>query len=318
MMEHFELNARGCALAKSLEDALDDLRLEVFDVRGAGRIYDFGVNAEGGLNAGIVLAEACLADLGEVTLQQGTLDGISWPYVVVTTDQPVAACLLSQYAGWQISVGDYFGMGSGPMRAAAAREPLFERLGYREQTDEVAGVLETGRLPDLAVFEFIAEKTGVEPSAVDQLVAPTSSQAGNLQVVARSIETALHKLFELGFDVTRIASGFGSAPLPPVADGDLNGIGRTNDAILYGASVSLWVHGDDESIAEIGPKVPAMSSDCYGRPFLEIFEAAGKDFYKIDPRLFSPAEILFQNLDTGRVQRFGKLDPGVLRTSFGF
>ena len=41
----------------------------------------------------------------------------------------------------------------------------------------------------------------------------------DVQVVARSVETCLHKLHELGFDVTRIVSGCGSAPLSPVAVG---------------------------------------------------------------------------------------------------
>ena len=76
--------------------------------------------------------------------------------------------------------------------------------------------------------------------------------------------------------------------------------------------------GDDDSLSEIGPRVPSDSSDAYGRPFLEIFEAAGRDFYKIDPHLFSPAEIVFQNIETGNSQRFGKVAPDILTRSFGF
>ena len=75
--------------------------------------------------------------------------------------------------------------------------------------------------------------------------------------------------------------------------------------------------GDDESLQEIGPKVPASASDDYGQPFAKIFKAAGHDFYKIDPLLFSPAEIVFQNLDTGHVFRFGQTNEDVLKTSFG-
>jgi methenyltetrahydromethanopterin cyclohydrolase len=64
--------------------------------------------------------------------------------------------------------------------------------------------------------------------------------------------------------------------------------------------------------------VPADSSPAFGKPFAEVFEQAGRDFYKIDPQLFSPAEITFCNLDTGKVQRFGKAQPEILRTSFGW
>jgi methenyltetrahydromethanopterin cyclohydrolase len=177
-------------------------------------------------------------------------------------------------------------------------------------------VLETSKLPTDNVFTFISDKTGVPIDRTILLTVRTASIAGNLQVVARSVETALHKFFELGFDVWRIRSAVGVAPLPPVAADDVAGIGRTNDAILYGGRVTLMVRGDDESIAAIGPKVSSSGSAAYGKPFAEIFEDAGHDFYKIDPHLFSPAEVVFQNLDTGRTHRFGRIAPEVMQRSF--
>jgi len=317
-----DLNRRAAARIDAISGTTTELGIEAQTLSSGGRVFDFGINARGGLEAGLAIADICMAGLGRVSLAQRSLvqeDGgkIGWPHVSVTTDQPVAACLLSQYAGWQIGVGKFFAMGSGPMRAVSAGEELFGTLDYRESSDRVVGVLETSTLPDAGVFEYIAEKCRTTSDNVDLLVAPTSSMAGNLQVVARSVETALHKLFELGFDVGRIRSGCGSAPLSPVARDDLAGIGRTNDAILYGGRVTLWVSGDDESLAEIGPQVPASASDVYGRPFLEIFEQANRDFYAIDPLLFSPAEITFQNVETGRVQSFGSVNHDVLGESFG-
>ena len=47
----------------------------------------------------------------------------------------VAACMAAQYAGWQISRDGYFAMGSGPMRAAAAKEELFQHIGYVERAE---------------------------------------------------------------------------------------------------------------------------------------------------------------------------------------
>jgi methenyltetrahydromethanopterin cyclohydrolase len=148
------------------------------------------------------------------------------------------------------------------------------------------------------------------------LVAPTASLAGCVQVVARSVETALHKLHGLGFDLTRVVSAFGSAPLPPVAKDDLAAIGRTNDSILYGARVVLFVTGDDASIAEIGPRVPSSSSKDHGEPFAAIFARYHNDFYAVDPHLFSPAEVVFQNIETGRSFAFGRVDHEVLTRSF--
>jgi len=126
----------------------------------------------------------------------------------------------------------------------------------------------------------------------------------------------LHKLFELDFDLSRIVSAVGTAPLPPVAKDDLAAIGRTNDAILYGARVVLYVTGDDESLAAIGLRVPASSSRDFGEPFSAIFARYNHDFYAVDPHLFSPAEISFQNLETGRTQSFGTIETKVLEKSF--
>lgn len=315
---NLELNDLASQLVEEITDVPEDLRVGLVDVRGSGLLLDFGIETEGGLEAGCALASICMSGLADVAIEPGLLGDVGWQNVVVQTDSPVAACLFSQYAGWQIQVEKYFAMGSGPMRAVAAKEPLFDKLWYREEAEQVVGVLETAKLPGADVFEYIASETGVDPDDVVLCVAPTSSMAGNLQVVARSVETALHKLYELGFDVNRIRSAVGTAPLPPVARNDLEAIGRTNDAILYGGRVTLWVKGDDESIAEMLPKVPSVASPVYGRTFLEIFEAAGRDFYKIDPLLFSPAEIVMQNVDTGRIHLAGRVNVDVLKQSFGF
>lgn len=280
-------------------------------------VLDFGVHTVGGLGAGMALIEISTAGLVEAEMQQLDLFGSRWPHVTVMTDQPFEACLLSQYAGWQLVADEYFAMASGPMRAARGREEVFELAGYQENADRVAGVLEAGRLPTDAVIEQIAKECGVLPKNVALAVAPTASIAGGMQVVSRSIETAMHKLFELGFDISRIVSGTGSAPIPPVADSDLAAIGRTNDAILYGGSVTLWVTGDDDSLAEIGREVPASASKSFGKPFIDIFEDADRDFYKIDKLLFSPAEVMFHNIETGQVHRYGAREETVLRKSFG-
>jgi methenyltetrahydromethanopterin cyclohydrolase len=224
--------------------------------------------------------------------------------------------MASQYAGWQIAEGKFFAMASGPMRAAARKELLFEQLGYEEQADRVVGVLETSKLPPDDVCEKIARQCSVAPRDLTLLVARTASLAGTIQVVARSVETALHKMHELGYNLKKILSGFGSAPLPPVAADDLAGIGRTNDAILYGGEVTLWIRDDDAVLSEIGPKIPSSASRDFGEPFAAIFERYGRDFYKIDPLLFSPAVVTLMNLKSGRTFRYGELRPDVLAKSF--
>lgn len=316
MMTRMKLNSRAVRRCQSLDDDSPAHRVAVLCQEGGTRIIDCGVHAPGGISAGLALAEICLADLGRVDVVPGRADLGGGPAVTVRTDHPIAACMASQYAGWQIAGEKFFAMGSGPMRAVRGREAIYDDIGLREQADHVVGVLESSKLPAAAVCEHVASECGVTAEQLTLLVAPTRSIAGGIQVVARSVETALHKLHTLGFDLTRVQSGFGTAPLPPTAADDLTAIGRTNDAVLYGAEVTLWVRGDEESLARLGPHVPSSASRDYGRPFARVFADYDHDFYRIDPLLFSPAVVTFIHLDSGKSFTFGRLAPDVLRESF--
>jgi methenyltetrahydromethanopterin cyclohydrolase len=224
--------------------------------------------------------------------------------------------MASQYAGWEIKGEKFFAMGSGPMRAAAGREELFDSIGHREKPDACVGILETSKLPPDSVCLDIAEKCNINPDQLTLLVARTSSPAGTVQIVARSVETALHKLHVLGFDLKRVQRASGHAPLPPMANDDLTAIGWTNDAILYGGGVLLEVHCDDSAIEAIGPRVPSKASPDHGRPFAEIFDRYNRAFYRIDRMLFSPAVVIFHNGQTGNMFKYGNLEYGVLAESF--
>ncbi|MBI4585196.1 MAG: methenyltetrahydromethanopterin cyclohydrolase [Planctomycetes bacterium] len=323
MQNRLNLNSRAAALVEAAIQRAEELRIHLHTLPAGGRILDFGIEACGGLEAGIQLAKICLAGLGEVSLVEGYLLGGPVPWVQVATDQPVAACLASQYAGWAIRAGSYFAMGSGPMRAAYGGEEFFQKIGCTERPeDQVVGVLETRALPPAEVFEWIAAKIGVAPRQVTLCAAPTASLAATVQIVARSVETALHKLLTLGFDVSRVVSGRGVAPLPPVmrwkdaGRKDLEALGRTNDSILYGGQVILRVKGDEDSLLEIGPKIPSLASPDHGAPFLEIFERYGWDFYKIDPLLFSPAKVILESLASGRAHSFGAIDEELVMRSW--
>ena len=164
--------------------------------------------------------------------------------IQVFSDDPVRACLASQYAGWQIKTDKYFAMGSGPIRAAYGKEAIFDHLpNGREQPPVAVGVLESRKHPTQEVIAYLVDRLPSSVERITLVVAPASSIAGTIQVVARSLETALHKLHELHFDLSQIVSGYGVAPLPPIASDEIRGIGWTNDAILYGGRVVLWVRG---------------------------------------------------------------------------
>ncbi len=315
-MNSLLLNERAWRVAEEMIAEAVSLRIAVLRTSAGTRILDCGIQAEGGLQTGCLMARVCLSDLGDVRLVPGEVDGCPCPQVQVTTDQPVQACMASQYAGWQIKVGKFFAMGSGPMRAAYAKEELFGHIPGKDQPGVAVGVLETRKLPDDAVIDYLRQRVNVPAEQIILLAAPTASQAGTVQVVARSVEMALHKLHELKFDLTKVVSGYGVAPLPPVAKDDLAAMGRVNDAIIYGGQVVLWVRADEEKIAAIGPKVPSTSSPDHGALFRELFQRSGGDFYKMDAGLFSPAQVTFINLQSGKTQTFGKPELQIVRRSF--
>lgn len=310
------LNELGLRRCEQLIDQATQFHVAILRDETGARIIDCGVHVPGGLNAGVAMAEVCLAGLGQVDLVPCDRNLWLGAAVAVRTDQPVAACMASQYAGWQVAGEKFFAMGSGPMRAVRGREELFQDIGRTESADAVVGILEASKLPHEDVCHHLAAECGVEAENLTLLVAPTASIAGSIQVVARSVETALHKLHEVGFDIQRVRSGFGVAPLPPVAGNDLAGIGRTNDAVLYGGEVTLWVDGDDDALREFGPQIPSSSSPDHGQPFAEIFERYDRDFYKIDPMLFSPAVVTLNNVETGTSLCFGETVPQVIHQSF--
>lgn len=325
------LNALASRIASELVSHAATLGITTTTSESGTLLVDCGAKATGSDAAGLGLARAAMGGLGEVRLEPphasaGEIpDASRWslPTVVVTSGSPVAACLASQYAGWKVSRGGYFAMASGPVRACIGREDLFDVLArsmgrdLRERCDHAVGVLESSKLPSDEVCRSLAEDAGVEPHRLVLLVARTASRAGTLQVIARSLETALHKLETLHFDLSRVVRGAGRAPLAPVAKDDLAAIGRTNDAILYGGEVVLEVTGDDASLAAIGPRTISAASPSFGEPFADLFAKAGGDFYAIDPALFAPARIEFRNRDTGTSHRFGAVAPAIVAASFG-
>jgi methenyltetrahydromethanopterin cyclohydrolase len=292
------------------------LQLGVTRDAGGAVLVDGGAKAKGGIEAGRRIAEICLGGLGRVAVSGG---GVSWPWMVTATaTRPIIACLGSQYAGWSLKSedGKYFALGSGPGRALAAKETLYGELGYRDKAADAVLVLETDHAPPTALLEQVARDCGVSPAKLTIIMTPTQSLAGSVQIAARSLEVALHKAHFLHFPLEHIADGYGTAPLPPPGPDFMSAMGRTNDAILYGGSVQLFVSGAEAAAEKLADALPSSASKDYGRPFAEVFKAVGGDFYKIDPLLFSPGEVMVTALSSGRTFRRGRLDPALLARSF--
>ncbi len=283
-------------------------------------VVDAGARCRGGVESGLRIAEICMGGLGKVRLAPDSTIP-RWPWTVaVSSPQPVIACLGSQYAGWSLSHGAgedaFFALGSGPARALAQKEVIFNDIGYRDEADVATLVIEGGRPPPPDVVASVARDCGVAPPALTVIYAPTQSLAGSAQVVARVLEVALHKAHELKFPLERIVSGMGAAPLSPPHPDFVTAMGRTNDAIIYGGRVQLFVTGSAGDAKALAEALPSQGSRDFGSPFAEIFKRFKGDFYAIDPRLFSPAEVIVTAIESGKSFHAGALNCELLDASF--
>ena len=315
-MTNLRMNERAWALADECAKRADEWRVRVTTLDSGARVIDAGVGVPGGFAAGQLLAHLCMGGLGRVDYATLLIGDDTWPGVQVWTDHPAQACMASQYAGWAINPEGYFAMGSGPLRAKAQVErELFGKLQYHEDAAFGVLVLETRTLPTDAVAAWVAGKAGVAPGGLTFAVAPTASTAGGVQVVARVLETGLHKMEALGFDIGRVVTAMGTAPLPPTAKSDLRAIGRSNDCVLYGGQARYTIDADDETLKALAQKLPASASSDYGTPFYDIFKRYDSDFYKIDSMLFSPAEVWLTSATSGKTFHGGGVNADVLRAS---
>ncbi|MEO8691041.1 MAG: methenyltetrahydromethanopterin cyclohydrolase [Solirubrobacteraceae bacterium] len=310
------LNQRAHAHADQLAADADALRVAVRTLDGGTRVIDCGSAVPGGLEAGRRFAEITMGGLGAVSFTPLVLEGRWMPALTVVTDHPALACLGSQYAGWKIDRDGYFAMASGPGRALIRAEELYDDLDVDERASAAVLTLETGDEPPEELAAYVADRAGVAPGDLTLLFAPTASLAGGVQIAARIVETALHKLHELDFDPRRVVSGFGTCPLPPVAKSDPEAIGRTNDAILYGGQVELTIDAPGDELETLVERLPSSASEDHGRPFGELLKAADWDFYAIDPLLFSPAEVRLVSVESGRSFHAGSVQLDVLEQSF--
>lgn len=312
------LNKLALKIVDEIIEKRDILRVEVLKAENGATVIDCGVKAEGGYEAGVYLAQVCLAGLARITLHHREYGDVMLPVIDQFIEHPVLACMASQYAGWKISHEKYFAMGSGPARALAKKpKKLYKEIGYEDDSDEAVLVLEASKLPNTEVLNVIAEKCGVTPNNLYVLVVSTSSIAGSIQISCRIAETGMHRLHTLHFPLDKIISAAGVCPIAPVHPDSTIMMGRTNDALIYAGETFYIVDFENEDeLKEFVEKTPSSKSPSYGKPFFEIFKEAGYDFYKIDPGLFAPATITVYNKKTGNTFSSGSINIDVLKESW--
>jgi len=318
MVKQPSVSAGAAKIVDDIVANADALRISVTKGSLGERIIDMGASVVGGLEAGRRLGEVCMGGLGTVAFTQSS--GLpNWPLgVVVTSNNPVIACLASQYAGWTISdeASGFFALGSGPARALSRVEDLYKDLGYVDHYPKATLVIEGDKAPPAAVIAKLSTHCGIDPTGLSILYATTWSLAGTVQIAARVLEVAIHKAHALHFPLENILDGTGTTPIAPPVPDFVKAMGRTNDAIIYGGRIHLFVKGPDTDAKRLAENLPSSTCGAYGKPFAEIFADVNGDFYKIDPMLFSPAQVIVSNVETGNSFRAGELAPEIVDASF--
>jgi len=310
------VNELALEIFDNLADLAEEFNCAYHELDNGARIVDCGVSVRGGYAAGRAFTEICMGGLGEVNFRMGQIKEFPMPFIDVNTDFPSISCLGAQKAGWTVKVGNYFAMGSGPARALSLKpKHTFEVIEYEDDYDCAVICLESDHLPNADVMEKVAEECHIDVANVCAVVAPTASIVGSIQVSGRCVETAIYKLNELGFDTKKVVAAMGTAPVPPVKKDATKAMGTTNDATIYHGRIMLTTKAPE--IKDYLEKIPSNKSKGYGKPFYEIFKEAKFDFYQIDTSLFSPAEVIINELTDGVVYHVGAVNPEVTLKSFG-
>ena len=322
------LNEGALAIVRRMIAAAEALGLDVTTYPNGAMLVDAGVRATGSLEAGRLFSEACMGGLGQVSFCELEFDGLRLPGVQVVASQPPLACVAAQLAGWPVewedAAGQHRAMGSGPARALRGEERVFKQLAYPEKgvrlgsayhdsADVAVLMLEGEQLPPLEVAADVASRCGVSQQSVYLLVASIASLVGAVQVSARMVEAALHKMMTVGFDIRTVFSAYGTCPLAPLSPDPLRAMGLANDAVLYGGRVWLTVHTEDAQVESVLDQLPSSASRDYGASFHDLFVHYEHDFYKMDPALFSVAEIHINNAQSGRTFRAGQVSGSLVR-----
>jgi len=294
------LNRSALDLVDEAIDFVDELDAAVHHLDNEAAVLDFGVDIEGGIEAGLLLAEIQTGGLATVGTRMGSVAGKPLAHVDLATDHPHLALLGSSLSDWTPAVMD--AVGSGPARLfeddAAFRPP-----GYREDFDFAVLALEAERLPEEPVAEEVASRCGVPTSGVFLPTTRLASVAGSVSVAARAGEVAMLRLANLGYDPADVVSVAGSAPVAPVAGDRETALARTNDAIAHGGRVHLVVEEPFDRFAE----VPFGATDHAGASTRRVFENAGPDLHAAPEDVFAPVQVTV-DVRGGETHSYGERD----------
>lgn len=311
------INREAMKIVHKIMEAPEALGVTVSKLTNGTTILDMGLNAPGGWVAGKYYTLISLGGIGDVSFENFPIGDYNLHAVRVMVDLPMEACLGSQIAGWRLEAKKDAPIGAGPARSLNKKpDHYLELITYRDEYTQGVLTIQTPIPVTVETADAIAKSCGLKPENLYILVAASASVATAIQVSARIIEQTLHRLDEEGFDVNSVRLAEGYCVIPPLATDEIQAFGWINDALLYGGISTLHVESTDEAVKAVVNKIVSSASSAFGKPFVEIYEEAGRDFYNIPLDLHSPAAVQINNMTTGHTFRAGAIAYDILKRSY--
>jgi methenyltetrahydromethanopterin cyclohydrolase len=284
----------------------DELRIKVSKMRNGCTLIDAGLDAVGGINAGLEVTKICLGGLADVSLVEERLDDLSLPAIYVATDVPAVSVLCCQYPLFgqsSLQVDGYAPILSGPVKSLL-RLPseIFSKVGYKEESDVAVAVIQSETLPSIRYVDLLASKAGVASKDVYLIFVPTNSMAG--AVAARTIETSTWRLCViLGYDFSKVKFMTGTGIISPIYPGIWQQPGVTPDDMIHCAGrVTFGVKSTEkDDLQKLADSMVVDATTSKGKPFFQMLKEADFDFNKIEPAAWAVAEVCIYDLSSGRI-----------------
>jgi methenyltetrahydromethanopterin cyclohydrolase len=314
------VNNNAFEILKVVVKNSDELGLKVSKLKNGTTIIDAGIDAPGGLRAGVIISQLSLGGLSEVRLTEELYDDLSLNSIYVATDLPHIAVLCSQYplfGEYAVEVDGYSPLVSGPFRALM-REPkeIFEKIKYRDNAKVGSLILQADEYPKEKYVEHVAKKGGISPKNLHLIMMPTQCIARSVDVAARVIETSMWRLTQvLGYDFRKVKFMTGLAPIAPIYPDIWKRLGITPDDMdHFCGHVSFGVNpAKDDDLEALAKNMVVESTAANGKPFFEILKEHDLSFHNIPREIYAVAKATIYDLKTGRMYRAGKLNVPLIK-----
>jgi methenyltetrahydromethanopterin cyclohydrolase len=297
-----------------LLDREEELNVKSYYLENQATVIDCGIKSPGSIGAGIILASISLGGLGKISVVPAIIDEYYIHFSQAYINRPSIACLGSQKPAWKLKIEGYNGTAYGPARAISQKpKAIYTAIDYSDDSETAIINIESMALPGEKEIDAIAKQCNTDPECVVALVAPANSIASSVVNSTRTVEWAMNRLFQLGYNINDIITASSATPIAPIRSDEHEFLGSSFDSISYYGMAQIYAKCHDDRFKE----ATSISSKSYGKGFMTLVKESQGDLSKVDPAMFSPARLIVNGVQDGTLQGYGKLNAAMLMASYG-